>query len=326
MKKRILGVTIFILVITGAYWGYHRYSNVSERNLEVSGTIEATEINLNAKVAGALETVSVKTGETVKTGQLVANLHRNDLIAQKERDALGVFKAEAQLADLVSGAREQEIKDAKAIVTTTQITYDKANSDYVRALELYKNQAVSEVEMEKAETTLKISKSLMESAKARLSLVESGTRPDQIGAARIEVEKSKAILKASEALVEDTKVFSPINGTVIAKNYESGEYVQAGSPVLTVANLEDLWIKVFVPADDLPRIKLGQQVPFTVSGVSQQFIGTIVEIASKGEFTPKTIQTKQERTNIVYAVKIKIQNSNGLFKPGMPADVIIANE
>lgn len=323
MKKRILGLFIILLVAVVSYWGTQRYSKTSSHDLEVSGTIEATEINLNAKVPGILETLSVNSGDAVKKGHLVASLGRNDLIAQKERDALGVFKAEAQLADLLSGARGQEIRDARAQVNAAQAAYEKTNSDYLRSLELHKNQALSDAELEKAETQWKVAKNQLESAEAKLSLLESGTRPEQINAAKIEVEKSKAILKASRALVEDTKLFSPIDGTVISKNYEPGEYVQAGSPVITVADLNDLWIKVFVPTDYLPRIKLGQKVRFTVSGLTDSFTGTIVEIATKGEFTPKTIQTKQERTNIVYGVKIKIENQNGLFKPGMPADVII---
>ncbi|MFZ5633402.1 MAG: HlyD family secretion protein [Bacillota bacterium] len=324
MKKKLIGLALLIAAAAGSYWGYTRYAGGRPEGIQASGTIEATEVNLCAKLPGTLEFLSVKAGDMVKKGQLVAGLTRNDLVAQKERDALGVLKAEAQLADLASGAREQEIKDARAMVEIARANYDRANSDYNRIRELHRSGAVSDAELEKAETSLKVLKSQLDSAGARLSLLESGSRPDQIRAAEAELERSRAVLKASEALLEDTKIISPTDGTVITRNYEPGEYIPAGAPVVTVADLNDLWIKIFVSTDDLPKIKLGQQVSFTISGAAEEFSGTIVEIASRGEYTPKTIQTKQERTNTVYAVKVRIDNKDGIFKPGMPADVVIS--
>lgn len=326
MKKKIIGLLLLLSVAAGSYWGYARYTDRKPTGLHASGTIEATEVNLSAKLPGTLENLSVKEGDRVKKGQLVAVLTRSDLAAQKERDALGVLKAEAQLADLLSGARVQEINDARAAVNTAQANHDRANSDYNRVLALHKSGAVPDTELEKADTSLKVYKNQLDSAKARLSLLESGSRPDQVDAARAELERSRAILKASESSLEDTKVVSPIDGTVVTRNFEPGEYIPAGAAVATVADLNDLWIKIFVSTDDLPSIKLGQQVSYTVSGLSDEFRGTIVEIATKGEFTPKTIQTKQERTNIVYAVKVRIDSHNGTFKPGMPADVTLAKE
>jgi len=248
-------------------------------------------------------------------------IDRNDLIAQKERDALGVLKAQAQLDDLTSGAREQEIKDAEVAASTAQISYDQAGKDYERAVALYQEKVISEAEMEKSETAYKQSQNQLDAAKNRLSLLLSGNRPNQIKSAQAELERNKAILKTSEALIEDTKIVCPIDGTVLSKNIENGEVVQTRASVATIANLSSMWIKVYIPTDDLPKIKLGQQVTFTVSGSSTKHIGIIEEIASQGEFTPKTIQTKKERTNIVYAVKIKTNNENGVLKPGMPADV-----
>jgi HlyD family secretion protein len=177
--------------------------------------------------------------------------------------------------------------------------------------------------MDKAETAFKQAGNQLESVRAKLSLLESGNRPAQIEAARAGLAQSSAILKASESLLEDTKIICPIDGVVLSKNFEQGEYIQAGASVATVANLNDMWIKVYIPTDDLPQVKLGQPVTFTVSGSSTGYTGTVEEIATKGEFTPKTIQTKKERTNVVYAVKIRVDNEGGVLKPGMPADVII---
>lgn len=324
MKKRIAGLLLVAALCFLGYLGYDRYIGEKQSDgLQAAGTIEATQVELRAKVAGTLRGLTVSAGDTVVKDQQVAEIVRNDLVAQKERDALSVAKARAQLNDLTSGAREQEIKEAQIAVDTAGVNCDKAAKDYERASILYGEKVISDAEMERAETAYKQSQNALESAKIRLSLLLEGSRPEQIEAARAELERNIAVLKASEALFEDTRITCPINGTVLTRNFEDGEVVQAGASVATVANLNDMWIKVYIPTDDLPRIKLGQQVKFTVSGSSQEHPGVIEEIASQGEYTPKTIQTKKERTNIVYAVKIKVNNENNVLKPGMPADVVL---
>ncbi len=323
IKKKIAVLTLLLLVISLSLWSYNKYFKAKPQVLELSGTIEATEINLSSKLPGILEFVAVNSGEQVKNGQLIAGITRNDLSIQRESSALSVQKAQAILNDLASGARQEEIKEAQVLVTNAQISLDDATADYNRIDALYQSGAISQKELEKATTNLEKSKNQLEAATAKLNLLLSGARPEQLNAAKIEVEKSRANLSASKVALDDAKIISSINGTVISRNYEPGEYIGIGSPVVTVADLENLWIKVFISTDDLPKIKLGQPVTFSVSGVSEEFPGTIREIATKGEFTPKTIQTKQERTNIVFAVKIEIDNSKGMFKPGMPADVVI---
>lgn len=324
MKKRIAGLLLVTVLCYLGYLGYDRYIREKQSDtLQATGTIEATQVELRAKVAGTLRGLAISAGDPVAKDRLVAEIIRNDLVAQKERDSLSVAKAQAQLNDLTSGAREQEIMEAQIAVDTAQLNYDKAAKDYDRAAALHKEKVISDSDMEGAETAFKQSQYALESAKIRLSLLVAGSRPEQIEAARAELERNNAVLKASESLFEDTKITSPIDGTVLTKNFEDGEVVQAGASVATIANLNDMWIKVYIPTDDLPRIKLGQQVEFTVSGSAEKHPGVIVEIASQGEYTPKTIQTKKERTNIVYAVKIQIRNENNVLKPGMPADVVL---
>lgn len=324
MKKRIAALLLIVAFGSLCYLGYDRYVKENQPDtLEATGTIEATQVELRAKVAGALRGLAVSAGDPVAKDQLVAEIVRNDLVAQKERDALSVARAQAQLNDLIAGAREQEIEEAQIAVDTARLNYDQAAKDYDRAVALYKEKVISDTDMEGAETACKKSRNALESAKIRLSLLVAGSRPEQIEAARAELERNIAVLKATEALFADTKIICPINGTVLTRNFEDGEVVQAGASVATIANLNDMWIKIYIPTDDLPKIKLGQQVKFTVSGSAGEYTGVIAEIASQGEYTPKTIQTKKERANIVYAVKIKVNNENNILKPGMPAEVVL---
>ena len=321
-KERIIALAVLgVIVLSAAYWSVTRCLNTDSLAIVASGTIEATTVELNARMAGVIKTIKVKAGDTVEKGQPVAELLRNDLVAQRKRDELTVVKAEAALNDLLSGAREQEKAEAAANVNIARANYSRALDDYENAEALFAVAAISRVELDKAKTAAEITKNQLQAATSRLALLESGTRPEQINAARVEVQRSEAVLNATLAMLEDLKIAAPLAGTVITKNYHEGEYVQPGASLATIADLNDLWIKVYIPTDDLPRIQLGQKVKFNVSGVDRDFEGIVDEIATKGEFTPKTIQTKKERTNIVFSVKIRIKNDGGMLKPGMPADV-----
>ncbi|QNB46539.1 HlyD family efflux transporter periplasmic adaptor subunit [Thermanaerosceptrum fracticalcis] len=321
-RKKIAAVIVVLLLAGAAYWLYREYFPSKSSVIEATGTIEATSVQLSAKSPGTIKTLSIKAGDQVKKGQLVGEISRNDLLAQRERDELTVLKAEAALADLLSGAREQEIKEAEAAANTARVNFNRATDDFKRAEALFQASAIPQVDYEKAQAAVEISKNQLQAAEARLSMLRSGSRPDLINAARAEVERSKAVLKATEAMLEDLMIVSPIDGVVLTKNYQEGEFVQAGASLATVVNMEDLWIKVYIPTDDLPHIYLGQRVRFTISGVFQVFEGVVEEIATRGEYTPKTIQTKKERTNVVFGVKIRIKSQGGILKPGIPADVV----
>ncbi len=329
MAKRIpkpLIILLFIFLAGGFYWAYLKYFPATDTGILATGTIEATTVDLNVKGAGTITTLDLQEGQVVKKDQLLAELSRSDLAAQRERDALGVLVAEAKLADLGSGARGQEIKEAMANLNISQINLDKARLDLDRAAKLAEEGALPQQELDQARVNFDLKQNLLDVAQARLSLLQSGTRPSQVSAAAAEVERAKAVLKATESMLADMKIYSPIAGTILSKNYEPGEYVPLGTALATIADLSNLWIKVYIPTDDLPAVKLNQQVHFTVSGDETQYTGTVSHISSQGEFTPKTIQTKQERTNIVFAVKISVKNPANVLKPGMPADVVFARE
>jgi HlyD family secretion protein len=321
-RKKIIAIIAIIIIAAVTVWVWRTYYQPRKEAIEATGTIEATSVDLQAKLAGTIKILLVKAGDQVKEGQLVAELSRNDLLAQRERDELSVVKAETALNDLESGARSQEISEAEANVNIARVNLQRAADDLEKTNALVEAGAIPVVEYEKVQTAWEICSNQLQAAESRLNLLLSGSREQAIKAARLEVERNKAILKATEALLEDLKIYSPVDGVVMAKNFQAGEYVQPGQALATVINLDDLWIKVYIATDDLPQVVLGKEVTFTVSGLSRSFKGVVEEIATKGEFTPRTIQTKKERTNVVFAVKIRINNEGGVLKPGMPADVV----
>ncbi|MEQ8200250.1 MAG: efflux RND transporter periplasmic adaptor subunit [Syntrophomonadaceae bacterium] len=321
--NRLFPILLVLTLLTAAgYWVYVKYLIPPTQALQASGTIEATTVNVTAKTSGTIGSLNLEEGDLVKKDQLLIELSRHDLSAQRERDARAVAAAQANLNDLLSGSRSQEIKASAAAVNIARINRDKAQTDLQRVEQLAQAGAVSQGDLEAAQVNLELKQNQLDAAQAQLALLQEGTRPDRIKAAEAEVERARAILKATDAMLEDLSVKSPLDGTVLSRNYEEGEYAAAGSVLATVADLQNLSIKVYIPTDDLPQVKLGQTVHFTVSGSQTSFEGKVSHIASQGEFTPKSIQTKQERANVVFAVKIDVANPDAVLKPGMPADVV----
>lgn len=326
MIKKILTVATVLILAGLGYWGYDHYVLAQPETIQATGTIEATTVDIAARLNGTLENISVQEGEQVKEGQLMAQLSRSDLAAQTQRDALGVMLAEAKLNDLVDGARQQEIEAASAQVALKEAAQQQAQQDLTRAESLSQAGALSQEKLEQARLALLQIDTELKVAQAESSLLQAGSRPAMIEAAQTEVERSRAVWEASQAVLEDLNLIAPLNGTVVSLNYEPGEFVTAGSAVVTVSDLDSLWIKVYIPTDDLPQIQLEQKVAINVSGSSQTFNGRVQHIATQGEFTPKTIQTEKERTNVVFAVKIALDQADNILKPGMPADVSFLQE
>lgn len=320
--KKVLVALVLILLGTASYYYYLHYYQDRDKLLQASGTIETTTVEISARLNGTIDSLPVNEGNQVQKGQLVAELSRNDLQAQRERDALGVAVAEARYNDLVSGFRAEEVTEAASNVSLALANQEQAMVDLNRAQQLFNEGALSREKLEASQLNKTTRDKQAEVAQARFKLLESGNRPGVVSGAAAELERSKAVLKTTDAMLADLKITSPLAGTVTSKNYEPGEYVPLGASVLSVSDLNHLWIKVYIPADDLPRVKLNQPVKVTVSGSNKVFSGRVSYIASRGEFTPKTIQTKKERANVVYAVKVTVGNQDQILKPGMPADVV----
>ncbi len=322
MHRKFIAIgVIFLILISIAF--YKLYGN-REEGISATGTLEITRVDITPKINGYLAELKAAEGDPVLAGQTVARIARPDLDAQLLRDEAALQRAEAQLRDLVQGARTQERKEAQASLETARSVHSKTKSDYDRYLSLYQQGALSQQQLDAAKSSLDQAVNALDAAEQRVSLIEAGTRPEQIAAQQKEVERNRAILEASRTLLDDTALNSPIAGIVLSKNFENGEYINPGSPVFTVGNLNDCWVKIYIPSTQLGLIKVGQPAKVRVDSFpDRDFQGTIKEISSKAEFTPRQSITQRERANLVFAVKVKVANPGGELKPGMPADVIL---
>lgn len=273
-------------------------------------------------------------------------------VAAKQAD---LNQAQAKLDELNAGSRPQEIQQAEAAVNEARSQVDLARSDWERAQTLYKNQDISTSQYDQARTKFSGSTAALAQAEHRYALVKEGPRKEEIAgaqaqvargraavataeanrlelrrkqqelAARLsEIERSRATAGISMAQLNDTVITAPIDGVVLVKSAEAGEVLAAGTTVVTIGDVDHPWLRAYISESDLGKVKLGTQVKLrTDSFPNKSYEGTISFIASDAEFTPKQIQTKEERVKLVYRIKIDVPNPNHELKNNMPVDAEI---
>lgn len=322
MNKKILAGALVLLVVAGG--AAYKYLKPVEHGITATGTIEVTRADIMPKVNGYLSGLTLKAGDYVEAKQKVAKIDRADLAAQVIRDEAALAKAAAQLRDLEAGPRSQELQELSATLASARSVYEKASQDYERYQSLFKAGAISAQQLDAARSSMEVAYGSMSAARERLSIGNEGNRQETIEAQRLEFERSKAVLAASKVLLEDTAVVSPISGLVLAKNYEDGEYVSPGAAILTVGDMSDCWVKIYISSTQLGMISVGQEAKVKVDSYPDKiFRGLIKEISQNAEYTPRQSITQSERANLVFAVKVKIDNNERILKPGMPADVVL---
>lgn len=318
-----IAVVAILAVLAVGVAGYKLYGR-SEQGITATGTIEVTKTDITPKVGGYLVELKVREGDAVNKGSLVAIIDRPDLKAQLLRDEAALAKAKAQLRDLEQGARSQELQEASANLAAAKSQAVKAQTDFHRYSTLFREGAISSQQLDASRSAHEVAANALTAAQSRYSLLLEGNRPETITAQRLEVERSEAVLAASRTQVADLEVSSPLSGRVLSKNYEKGEYVNAGAAIATIGDMNDCWVKIYVSTEQLGKIRLGQAARVKIDAYPDKtFRGEIKEISQNAEYTPRQSITQRERANMVFAVKVKLDNPAETMKPGLPADVVL---
>lgn len=324
MKKGILIAVILIAigifaVMNKRFSGRHDYGT-----LPLSGNVEVAESDIGFKMSGRVAELFAEEGQRVKKGDKLAVVDSSELEGEVSQNKAYLNEALARLEELKSGARPQEVEQAKANVDAAHAELSKSAKDYERAELLYKKGLISAQEVDAAKKGFDVAGSQLKKALEALSLVKEGARKEEVTAAMERVQQATAALKVSEERLKDTALYAPVSGVILRKNMELGETVVPGMPVYTIGDLGSPWIKVYVKEDRLGLVKLGQKAGITVDSYpGKSYDGKVTYISSEAEFTPKNVQTQEERVKLVFGVKVSVKNVNDELKPGMPADVRI---
>ena len=326
MKRLIPILILLAAVIAAGVYLYPRLTKKSEpeNQLTLSGNIEAHESLVSFKVQGRIIDLPVEEGQSVEPGALLARLDDADYKQKVRIDEANVHVRESNLALTLAGTREQEVKASQQTMLDAQADLQEKKLDYDRAQRLFSKDEVSAQDRDLAETALKRAEATFRAAQQRYNEAVEGSRKEDIAIARANLTEANANLGLSRVNLDYTILRAPSAGVITVRQAELGEVVVPGTPVVTLADLDHIWLRAYIAETDLGRIRWGQEATITTDTYpGKQYRGRISFISSTAEFTPKSVQTYKERVTLVYRIKIDIDNPNHELKPGMPADAHI---
>lgn len=324
MKYRFLGLAILTaLPLLFAFRWPWQAADIPDR-IELSGTVEAREVDLAFQVSGRIARLDVDEGDAVQAGQPVASLDENDYQlalrnAIAQRDA-----AQAALAVLQAGTRIQELRVAEAQLGKAQADLDYAHLEYQRVAELIPKRLAAQERLDQMRLQQEVAQAGIEQARQNLALLREGPRQEDLDRAAAELRARQAAVEMAQRQLEYAQLHSPVAGVVSVRLAEAGEVVAVGKPVLRVAELGRPWVRAYLNETDLARVRLGQPAEVRVDGLPGQVLnGRLAFISPEAEFTPKTVETRALRVDLVYRVKVEVDSPDGALKLGMPADVAL---
>jgi HlyD family secretion protein len=323
MKRRLSVLILIAAVIAAGAYFYPRITKKAkpENQLTLSGNIEAHESLVSFKVQGRIIDLPVEEGQWVEQGTLLARLDDADYRQKVRIDDANVHVRESNLALTLAGTREQEVKASQQTMLDAQADLQQKKLDYDRAQHLFSKEEISAQDRDRADTALKRAEATFQAAQQRYNEAVEGSRKEDVAIARANLTEANANLGLSRVNLGYTILRAPSAGVITVRQTELGEVVVPGTPVVTLADLDHIWLRAYIAETDLGRIRWSQEATITTDTYpGRQYRGRVSFISSSAEFTPKSVQTYKERVTLVYRIKIDVENPNRELKPGMPAD------
>jgi HlyD family secretion protein len=322
MNRRILiGIVLAIVLVAAlATKGFGLFGHGDDK-LRLYGNVDIREVDMAFRVPGRITAMAVEEGAKVKQGQLLATLDTATLDAKIHQNDADVAQAEAQLAKLRNGNRPQDIAQAQARVAAAEADFAKATADYVRRRPLVVPGAISGEVWAQTQTARDSATARLAEARQALSLSKAGARAEDINAANASLNAAEATRKSAATDLGDARLVAAEAGTIVTRAQEPGAIVQGGQTVLTVSIDRPVRVRAYIAEGDLSRINPGMQVLVTADGNNRTYHGTIGYISPRAEFTPKTVETQDLRTDLVYRLRIIVTDPDDALRQGQPVTV-----
>lgn len=286
------------------------------------GTVEVDEIALAPMTAARVVSMRVDEGDAVGTGDTVAVLSVATLPAAAAGEAARLSRAEAALRDLRAGARTAELEAAAAALAGADAEATQTQQELERVRALAEAGATSRQALDRAIAASTAAASRRDAAAAALRLMRNGARTEQIRAAEAEVAAARAAVAAVSATADELVLTSPVDGLVLGRYAEAGEVLAAGTPAAAVGETGRPWVRVYLSARALAGIRNGQLASIALDGwPGRRFGGTVAAVSPEAEFTPRVALTEDERADLLFAVKVAIEDTTGSVRPGLSAVV-----
>ncbi len=327
MTPRTLLPLVFLSLLAGCDVSWPWSHRGSATSIELSGTVDARELDLSFQVGGRIQRLLTDEGRTVKAGDVVAELDPRDLQLALDRAKAQANSAEKALASLKAGSRAQDIRAAEAGVRQGQSDLDFARAQRDRTAKLVADHFAPPQQLDTANDQVDGATAKLDQAKQSLSLLREGPRKEDIEKAAADLDAAKAAAATAEQQLAYARLATPVAGVVSVRLAEQGQNVAPGQAVFRIAQLDRPWVRVYLGEKDLPRVRLGEPAEVRVDGVpGKVFHGHLSFISPEAEFTPKTVETRALRVDLVYRAKVDVDDASGALKIGMPADVVLAVE
>ncbi|MBE0550805.1 MAG: efflux RND transporter periplasmic adaptor subunit [Ignavibacterium sp.] len=313
--------TLIFLTLTATLFLISCSSSDEKRYIEASGTIESTNIIISSRTAGNIQKMNFSEGAKVSIGDTILIIDHEMLDIQLRQSIASKDVTEAQLKLMLAGARKEDINQAEQNLNQAKVNYEAAERDKARMKSLYDSRSITKKQYEDAVARYDLMAAQYSAANENLAKVKQIFRKEEIDQAKANLNKSIAGVDLLEKNIRDSYVLSPINGFLVKTFIENSETVTPMSSLFKVSDLDVVELVIYVSEVELGLVKLGQKAEVTIDTFEDKvYDGIVTYISPEAEFTPKNIQTKDERTKLVFAVKIEIPNKNYDLKPGMPAD------
>jgi multidrug resistance efflux pump len=322
MRRLGIGASVLLLaavaVTLGFFWPFHHRAET----LRLPGVVEIQEVRLGSKIGGRVAEVAVTEGQLVQPGQLLVRFEEPELEAQQIQQRARVAQMQADLDKAINGPRPEEIRQARADLSNAEANLKQTEPDFDRAERLYKQGSMARADYDAARAARDRAQANVASFRAKLDLLLAGTRKEDIDLARAQLDEAKGKLKEIEANLAEAFVRAPERAVVDVLAVRKGDLVPPNQPVVRVLRADDLWVKVYVPETELGKVRLNQSATVTIDAYpGRQFTGTVIFIGSESEFTPRNIQSVDERRHQVFGIKVRVADPQGIFKSGMAAEV-----
>ncbi len=324
MKKPvvvILATLALVAIVTG---GWLWYQGHQDKGLTLYGNVDIRTVNMSFRVGGRLASLTVDEGDAITAGQTLGQLDKAPFENALLQAKAGVSVAQAQYDLMQAGYREEEVAQAAAAVKQAQAAYDYAQKFYQRQQGLWGSRTISANDLENARSSRDQAQATLKSAQDKLSQYRTGNRPQDIAQAKASLEQAQAQLAQAELDLRDTTLTAPANGTLMTRAVEPGSMLNAGSTVLTLSLTRPVWVRAYIDEPNLGQMQPGRELLLYTDGrPDKPYHGKVGFVSPTAEFTPKTVETPDLRTDLVYLLRIIVTDADDALRQGMPVTVTL---
>ena len=328
MRKRLVIILGIVAVLSIAGWLlYQQFTATPQRILTLQGNIDIRQVNVGFRVTGRVKEMKLEEGDVVHAGDLIATLDDVPYQDQVRLAEAQVAQAQANYTKMVNGYRPEEIEQAKAQLAQAKANYQNALRYFERQDALQQSHVISKSDYDNALASRDSLKGQVDLSQANLNLELAGNRFEDIDSAKAQLENSKANLATARQNVDDCKLFAPVDGVIITRAVEPGTIASTSSVIYSICQNEPVWVRTYVDERDLGRIYPGMKaLVYNDTDPNHPYVGQIGFISPVAEFTPKNVETRELRTDLVYRLRVIIAKPDRYLRQGMPVTLRMVDE